>query len=490
MDPRASDSRIDREPPSAARLATTVAEMRARFPTLLPDDAECPAFRDIDHRVYARLAAVLATAPVFSSFPVETLLQEAGTLLERCLLGRDAKMELEVRFLDFWLDYLQFLVQDQVRREQFAAGELSVPATTSAAEFQMHDRNLAVADAVRKGTKTAADLRQRGAASYDDRVKLAAELAWLTAPNRIQAVRTTAADLARNTFVFDAQAAEVGHATADFAYNTHASLRTGAKARADFEAANVDFKRRMYEAEAATRQNRAALALVPGVGLNFGWRLQQVQKLFDEDFVDAYGRLKAAEKGLSSIFGVTAALPAATDDQALTSLVLWLRQRLTELAVLLERECRTVRVVSVDTLLAGGWAAALAAGVIEFRIDAATHFAGLKLVRLRSVQLFTRDTTPDRWSMDVQLPQNGIVRWADGTDHPLDQGSLPRLVFGDVGSRDPSYRHGRSEARVAANASPIGDDWTLTVADRSHLGSPRSNISGIDLVLELSALPG
>lgn len=474
---------------AASQLGGTVAALRARFPALLPNDPDYPAFREVDYRAFARLVGPMTSSPILSSFPVDALLQEAGALLERCLVARDAKMDLEVRLLDFWLDYLQFLTQDQIRREQFAAGELSVPATVASAELEVHDRNSISANSIRQATQAAAQLRQPGNPAYDDRVDFASELAWLTSYHRTQAVKDGAGEVARNALVFDAQAADIALSATELACNTHSALRVSAKARADFETANVDFKRRMYEADASTKQIRAALAFTPGIGLNFGWRLMQVQKLFDADFVDAYTRLKAAEIGLSTIFGIVAPLPAAADEKALTDLVLWLRERLTELTALLDREFRTVVVVALDVLLGAGWAAAMTGGVIAFRLDASKHFPRMKLVRLRGLQLFTRDASLDRWQMNVRLPVNGTIQWTDGTDNPLVQNSLPTLVFGDVGARDASYRHGRNEARSVANATPIGDDWILEVAEHSHLGTPRGDISGLDLVLELAVLP-
>ena len=474
--------------PDPQMLATIKSSIRSNFPTMLPEDEKFPLFSSAESGVFERREWSDGVKG-FLGLPVEILLEEASALLNRCLIARDAKMELEVKALEFWLDQELYDRQEKVRRAQIDAGEYKIQEDIARIELEMQTSCLVHAERNVTHRQESERARQPDTEPHDKRVKLAAKVAYLTAYRQFGELEEAARQLAETQLAAEHLSLLGDVEGSVIARTQHEHQRRIAESRATFESAHAPLRLELFNEEANMRRKRASLAVQPNVGLNYRQRLIEIQAIFDQDFISAYERLLAVERGLASVYGIREPLSLVDQEPSLTHLLVWARRRIDDLACLLEREVVFTQTVSVRALADDeAWRAFEGSGMLTFDLPA-SMFAGVVLVRLRGLQAAVQSVHANKsWSIVLTVPPAAKALQAGGGSADIDQSSIPSLRLGNVGVRLPGRAEARVDARLIANASPIGS-WQLRLIDVPNVGGGSSAVDDVELDLRLACIP-
>jgi hypothetical protein len=265
----------------------------------------------------------------FSPFHADTLVRQADELLDRCLRDR---AEWEDKFLkahQFMTDLDQFDRLDAIHKKEEAQGFYEVDAKLSSADLTAAQTLHGWLEAAQYDLRATAD---RVRASYSNQYSAALKVGWLSHISGYQK------GLADNTvkwndvegkvidLCYEAAGAQVEYqllnelnrADADVASRNGeitglAQRLVGLATKANWEGQNRSFRRLRTEVLRQVYAMRRRLVTESGGALNFGERLQAVQRRCARDFRDAVARIAAARTGLRVLFGYDAPLPASVE---------------------------------------------------------------------------------------------------------------------------------------------------------------------------------
>ncbi|RWP51356.1 hypothetical protein [Mesorhizobium sp.] len=460
------------------------AELRARFPSCVPDDKVVPIFQSPERGAVGRSS--LAKVDL-NFFPVEKLLEEASILLNRCLQERDAKLEIEVKLAEFWLEFLLLEEQEIVRREQIAAGEFSLPRHTAELEEEMQKASVIYSTETYAKKSEAEQVREITSAVRSTYITLAGKMQQLSGYDHLADLKRVASDLAEIQINWELISAKAEKAASEGDVSARTFLEKLATLRKNFEQVNSASKLELFEIEVKWRHLKASLATMPGFGLNFRQRLIEITRMFDADYVAALNRLRAAEKGLRSVYGIDRPLPDLNAGESLTDAVLWARECIEDLACLLDREVTYTKVVSVRSSVSHqDWQAFLTGGEVEFEISI-KHDPDIACVRVRGIRACILSAKSGFWQVALAVPGTAETTLPDDSVAQIDQRNVPLLLLQNVGIRTPGRLEAEVQSRGFMNVSPFGR-WRMTMPEYSSVGSARADMEDIQFDLSLAAI--
>lgn len=473
------------------------------FPHFLPNDPSFPLLREPDYNIFDRLNESFSQKSVekerdlvFSVFAIDELLEEATSLIGRLLELRRAKHELEVRAVEFWLDYSLFKEREGIRRQQIEDGELELPSRITGIEKQIHEKAVERVEKSQASLDSAVKMRTEGSTHHEGSTKLSGELAFLSSYYKERVIKTKAMSLAAHHFSLGLENAIASASNNGIIGATHDGQCRMATAKLEFENYNKAHKLRHFEAEVENQELRARIATETGTGLNYFSRILEVQRLFDRDYVDLIIRIRAIEEGVLQIFGLSRPLPPKLMELYLTEVVVWARDLISDLAKILDKEITYKSSISLRKLVEctdeteASWSKVIEDGVVKCVLPESL-FPKMCLIRVQKIQMAVRTSKEcGFWQISASLPKVGDVRYESGKKRSIDQSALPALHFGDVGERLPGRNESSVEARAILNSSPLGRHWVFLVSDASSYGCGRSQLEDIELDLTVSALTG
>jgi hypothetical protein len=228
-------------------------------------------------------------------------------------------------------------------------------------------------------------------------------------------------------------------------------------------------------------------------------QIDALLKLVIADFKDAYDRLGVAFTGLTELYGYTQPPPEPIPPGATSPLGLidqanaWVRGANRWLTAVLQYDQEFTMVFSLQKLLGADMAAiktALSTGnkaKCEFRLDSATIATDHAFVRLRGISI-VGEGLKGVLSAKLTVPQKAVSRHLSNgvmTSKTFDQGDVPVISVGRIEDATVARPPELVGWNAAANASPFGPDQTAGFWDVTFEPAFNTPVTCDDLRLEL-----
>lgn len=459
-----------------------VAEIQSADPDYLP-----PGILDgIDLNIDQKPAFQAPDIGGLAFRAVERLLDEAGVLLGKCHSYRTAKLDLEVKAIELWIELQQFALEDKVKMEQINAGELELDSKIAAAQRTSLERSVASFSDSAAAQTLGAKHRTAGDPVYAERVTQTGIVTKLSAYNNFPELEEESKKLARNTLTYEKDNADAGKSSSEGTVENFKGLLQAAELRESFETKNAPLKFRLVEIRREMMKKKALLASRPGSGENYRERIVELQSLFDRDAAAAYGRCLALSRGMADVYGIDTRPPAPKSTGWFTEIMLWTRDCMEQIAQLADRQLEVEIGISVRRRVSDAdWQKFLTGGEVTIDLDPKDFSEGYG-PRIRGIGLHL--VTPSHGSFDVSgnVPAAGI-QYAATKNWAVDQLDVPTLRFGTARSRVQATDLSVLASRVLENVSPVGR-WTLVFPQTSSLSEDRTTIDDIVLILRTAML--
>lgn len=463
---------------------------------------------------------------------VDTLLNQAADLIDRCMATRREHTELAYRALDLQLAIDEIEAASQIEAAERAAGLFTLPALESGRQLDKislqlntnHDLRVLIDTRLNQELEpTILEQLQRSAAcaalaSTTERFEPKSATPGLTIDPTLR--RFPCPEPTHNDFTNSdhASASAVKHfqfSLQETLFNAR-SIRLSNDAREKELTAERDVLQPRHEWNKASIQFREArfalaqrLAKEKGLALrnrdgafNFDSKAQAAAVRLCADLNDAVERITAAAEGLDTLFGYIVALPQGPDPSRphdgvdLDALYLWLRNALAFLVAFQLRDQIVTLPVSLRTLIGdAAWDAGVATGSwsVDLSPDRLVSASVLPVsfhcARLRSVAATvatdpTLDTRPDvgAWQLLLEAPREAkylpltASAWID-----VHQEAVNRCMLGRVERPQSARPVDRGGGDALFNLSPFGR-WHLACSNVSTAGVKRALLR--DIVLE------
>jgi hypothetical protein len=455
----------------------------------------------------------------FQENQVEELLSTSSLLLDRGLRDKREWQEKAEKRFNVASELLEYRELDKIHIEETAAGFYIISATESTAtrdaELQLVSGNRAAAsylDWLLKNKYSNAELNAQSAeyqlmgwlahlAAYQypfmgDLLKNV----WNGQPNTSpEFMKNSAFITSWHTFATQSSTLLAQQASFSSAGDSSDQKGVGYRARADWEDADVAFRRRRTGVARWIADLKARAFTEPGGALNFSEQMVPIKARFERDFRDAIARIFVAAQGLKDIYGYAVPLPdritgvksgAADSDAVFDDCASWVRDAVAWLTRFSYLDQNYTLPVSVRRAVGKDkWKLGLKNGFWLLPMEE-NLFPNQAHVRLRGISAFVvfdqssvdlqRDSS--LWNVALRAPKNGTVRHLDGTMVNIDQSFVPPARLARVGLRNSFRDPDITGVAAMHNVSPIGD-WQIAVGKRSIEGVNLDRI--IDLQVDL-----
>jgi len=441
------------------------------------------------------LDSILTASAQFKFWQVESLLDQAADLLDRCARERTEYDQLRTQWTRLFLEVTEFERYEEVHQDEIAAGWYSLNFVQSSHEAGA--LQALIQDPVGSTGWPEPDARNRGyvaaQALADTGFMALRNSAGLGQLREEMDHNHTTASLNRARVLeelgFRMQACELA-AQADSVREQLAAKRS----KEAFDGKDIDFRRRRSQAAVLLNDLKKKLMADPGAPYNYIEQGRPIRRRFMRDFRDAYLRLRAARDGLKNILNLSVQVPPFPEITAQTSApgvfdeaTLWNREAIRMLIALGHSDQAYALSLSLKNRVGQTqWNNAVnSAGsgskvvfTFEFPAD---RLQGQSLVRLRGLSAFVARGNNSRgtWHMTIKPPKTAT----GPTGQPLNQ-VVPLVNLGSVDARDserPAETVGtvvlRNVALIGhASASPADRSWRIEVDAVSSIGEKFSQV--------------
>jgi len=208
--------------------------------------------------------------------------------------------------------------------------------------------------------------------------------------------------------------------------------------------------------------------------LNYSKRLVSLRERFNQDFISAYSRLRAAKKGFEIVFNrkddETGELPSNfSDPNIFDKCLLWARKNVEYLIKIGGIQQGAIIPFSLKKELKQSFESTKNSGFLKLSLNS-SHFKNMGLIRLRGVScfIFTKNGDTNQfnknnlWQLQVIPPRSADFIYQDGTTKRHSQNSIKPIYIGRVSSRSSQLPSEVVGVKALLNSSPIGD-WTVEV---------------------------
>jgi len=453
---------------------------------------------------------------------VETLLENASRLLERCAELRRQRDSLQIEKWKLQLELDGFFRLDQVQARELQAGADTLPyqrVVLEGAAAKSLEENHKNSEAQLKAL-----LEDLVASGFNKRMS-ARELAGWISPYPLKD-RDLSGDDAVYTFdgvrrskpdhLFEAARLEQEQAAWEQVHTLmaqrYAELAESEAGRfrkesldldAQWLAANIVFRRERAQVSRDALWEKVFQTQSPNGLLHYGERIVALENHFAADFREALACAAAAKRGLQELFSYTAAMPREGTAGYFYQVQAWIAHSKNRLAQIAGSEQTYVLALSVKDLAKAQWESGRSSAQWTFDVPEEL-FPGQAEVRLRGVSVAVMGAKPEPppvgakppaaqakpeppkpegyWSARVTVPTAGFVKHVAGTSRELDQKNIPVCFLGQVSDRETEF----SGEHALRNASPIGKQWKLALSAKSTGGTPSNSLDDVHLFLRVA----
>jgi len=217
------------------------------------------------------------------------------------------------------------------------------------------------------------------------------------------------------------------------------------------------------------------------------------------DFKDAYHRLLVAQKGLQKLFGYPGQpfLPKnpvafGEKDQPIHDTVTWVRNTIQWISKFVHHDqFFSVTVSLLEMLGEDEFEASRDNNSFKFKIPD-SYFRNHKFIRLRGISAFVNaiQVATKPWGISLETPEESKVKGSDGGYRDINQRALASLTFGRVEGRDSLRMPEVLGSTSHINSSPLSADsdegyWKLTLEHTGLTNAERYPVNDIQLELFL-----
>jgi len=412
------------------------------------------------------LDVISSAGAQFRFWQLESLLDQAADLLDRCARERTDYDQLRAQWAKLFLEVTEFEQLEAIHEDEIAHGWYTV----------VHDQSSADLAALKELIKPVSgnigwpNVDQNQGYLATSAIAKAGFNALRSTP-QLGSLHEEAGHLGTEGTINEGRIVdELGFKIQEFdlaaqAASTNA-LISGRQAKESFDNADIDFRRRRSTSAVVTNELKKKLMSDPGGPYNYIEQGKPIRKRFMRDFRDAYLRLLAANDGLKKILDLTVPIPdfpfvtpqtgaSGIFDRAL----LWNREAIRMLIALGQSDQGYVLSLSLKTLLGRTWNSQIAAGgsPISFSFDfPATRLQGQRLTRLRGVSAFVvkKSGANGVWHLTVRPPKSAVGPDGPGAS-PLIQ-NVPTVHLGSVDIRNSQQPAETVGTVVLRNVSLVG----------------------------------
>jgi hypothetical protein len=444
---------------------------------------------------------------------VETQINAAADLLDRCILERSQWNDLAAKALDVRLAVEEYAGLDQIHQEETAAGfyELAANESRSEAEAEHYHEQANSLGALnlenlmnayfspeeigrQSGFHQLAAWASHFATYAEDHKANLTQVTWNNVPDSIPSHLYNAA-IGTSYHLLWAQRASVN---ADLSSRRMAARSAGARAlakrrRAEWDRMDAAFRRRRTDVIRSIADRRAKEFVTPGGALNFSEQLLPIQKRFERDYAEVLARLDVADRGLRLIYGSDVLAESnfpADRGTGLDSTVLAVREAISWLNRFKELDQDWVLPFSVrECLTPAEWQNFIDTGTCNPEVLESTFIPGHAHVRLRGVAVSVVYRTLARtesgvWQTSVRVPESSHCTHASGQRQDLDQRRIPPCRTSRVASRDSLRDPDIVGGAALHNTSPFGR-WTVTMGNHSSAQVTRRQLADVFIDLHV-----
>ena len=480
-----------------------------------------PKYLAIDYRFVYRPEP---TDAEFRYNHADILLDQAADLLDRGMRDRFDWQDLAVKSFNVSAELSEYYALDAIHKKEIEKGFYTVEAKQS-------NSALRAENAVISGTRTAANylnwLIQNKYTDSElkrqtDSAQMAAFLSHLAAyelPAQGGLVkhiwegieRTIPEHLKEAAFTqvwHSLVSQQVGLLTQQQGHDTtvDASSRrlAGLEAKAEWDRSDVDFRRSRTKVARDIADLKMRAFTEPGGALNYEERMRPLQERFSRDFRDAVSRVKAAQQGLSLLYGYDRQLPTSIQNllnqnssntyKYFDDCLAWVRDAISWVVRFMQLDQQYVLPVSIRGLINNNtaWEAGRAAGSWQIQLPE-SMFPNQRHIRLRGLSASVKvdsDEEEDLWQVVVSVPATSYCKHLSGQNLSLDQSKIPPCRLARVKRRDDVREPDVVGLTSLHNASPLGIGtqplWKISMNTRSLQGTEINKVKDLYLDLHLA----
>jgi hypothetical protein len=443
---------------------------------------------------------------LFNPFHTESLLDQAADLLERGLALRSEWDELAAKYLELVLEVGEYWALDAIHKEEESAGVYEVEAKEAQAQLAARklesERTRRLADQLtgmreyvdnNKGKYVDASARQgwaggRYAYAISGTSGGYTTDVWAGDTQQVSGHLKIASEIqAAFTLERQRQEVQVQIQTQIDSKDVLAAALTGLDARANWERANADFRKRRTATARQYQDLKSMSAFSENGALNHAKRLPALKQRFNRDFRDALARLRAASALLGPLYGFDEPMPNNLNAlNYFDDCLVWTRDAIQWLIAFAQRDQSAVIPVSVRRQVGEDrWKQGRESGQWSFSLTP-EFFEGLSHVRLRGVGLFVAgdDLAKSTWAMSVRNPDVGQAIAMDGRASALSQ-KRPAIRSWRVSTRHTVREPEIYGTSMLHNTSPIGGAWRISAVTPSGTKQDIDRSKLDDIVLDL-----
>jgi hypothetical protein len=453
----------------------------------------------------------------FSHLHVESLLDQAATLLARCITDRSEMDELTAKHVKGILELTEALSLGEILKKEIDAGIFEKDYRQACDQLKSETDRLTrskvilsiwstyVKDVLSDAAKKSAKLAHRAMAWFGATQSFVppnqgGNVAYPRHPysdkkygggdDKGQArtfLRTQAGVLADRS-------ADVQQADADVFKQQEEGRKVDAenkvrslKRQIGVESKLIDLQTERFRIRDYLLRWQARLTLESGGVLNYGKRVCAIRARIESDLAQAQKRLIQAKRGLLEVFGYTAPPVDGFGINGIDSCLHWTREAVHWLSRFSQKEQAVCAQISLRDLLKGQWDRQV--GNLSLEVDIPIFDPSWRHCRLRGISAYVYDglsVEKRLWSGALKTASEGAITMLDGTRGTVHQDKVPTVHMTRI--------HERSATRVADiygmqalhNVSPFGT-WKLALKPYVVVPGLDVNASLIkDIILEFS----
>lgn len=412
---------------------------------------------------------------------IEELLAEISELLERSLVHRNLKYELEEKLVSQWIDIEASRIFLDTEQQEISAGAYSLPKDESVNRLKNLESELDATGSIRRDRREAVDWRKLDTAEATSRIHLEGIRAGFmsTIRNRTE-MREAAENTEKNRIGYERLDASASHSEVDHRFKILPSKIDIQRESAEYLSARESIKQQEWR-HRKNLHDIKVYAAKSHLGTNYLQRLSELEKVFAKDFASLWVRCETLASGMDKLLALQHPVPKLGDD-ILSRLVVWYRDLVDALSKVFECDQQANVPIRVrDRLSDDEWRYFLSSGRCSLVLDE-DDFPSQCLVRTRSVGVAIEGLRFQEFAqIHLKLPIEAFVIQVDGSKNKISQ-NPSTLMIADATTPIPAQVVASGSSRNCRNFSPIGL-WQLEFSNYPSTKGMLSNIENLTLVV-------
>lgn len=447
-----------------------------------------------------------------SKFHVETLLDQAADLLERCVSERQTYQELVEKHTLVCLELGEYFDLDDIHIEEERLGYYEHQASKAESEYRADARTVMLEKGIFGTIKdhketyyneerikeqefnegNAGYISGKAAYTFDGK---SPTYRFYQVKNASKDVASHFKDFAVNRTRYQLEVQKGALSIQEKAHLAEAALAstrlTGSRDVSNWKQHEKEFNKRRTIVSRKYQDIKSRMVSEANGALNLTGYIEASRKRFQQDFRHGYARMIRAQQGLREIYlkDTDIPMPEGSPD-VFDQCLIWVREQIQWLIRFTTKDQSMVLPISVRKLAGEeGWGKIKTGGIGDFELPYDEYLSGMSHIRLQG---FSASITESHEEMvlrrlTIRPPTIGraIDRTGRDSKHEIDQSAVPNITAARVTKRNLYRGADLLGASAAHNLSPIGI-WKIRI-DSDTIGDvDRESVEDIVLDIHIS----